>query len=103
MARKEDKPVMSDAARTLSFGLTMGQPTKPPSRIITPAGTPRTQGKALDIGEAITRAQMDEYRDASEAKAAGRESPRLVFAFWACLVIIGGMSAYFLVKALLAP
>jgi hypothetical protein len=102
MAQKEARPVMCDAVHTLVFGLTMAQPTRQPRPLITPPGQVRTQGKAVDIGEAITRSQVDEYRDATEAKAAGQESPRLVFAYWACLIVTGVGCLYFFVRGLVS-
>ncbi|TDD29224.1 hypothetical protein E1218_04990 [Kribbella turkmenica] len=100
MAQKETRPQMGDAVHTLVFGLTMAQPTRQPRPLVTPPGQARTQGKAVDIGEAITRSQVDEYRDASEAKAAGRESPRLVLAYWVCLIATGIGCLYFFIATL---
>lgn len=102
MAQKEARLVVNDAVYTLVFGLTVAQPTHQPRPLITPPGQARTQGKAVDIGEAITRSQVDEYRDATEAKAAGHESRRLVFAYWACLIATGVGCLYFFVKALVS-
>jgi hypothetical protein len=102
MAQQEPKPVMGDAIHTLVFGLMMAEPTRRPRPLITPPGQARTQGKAVDIGEAITRSQVDEYRDATEAKAAGHESPRLVFAYWACLIATAVGGLYFFVEALVS-
>lgn len=45
--------------------------------------------RVIDIGAAITQPMVDEYREATEARLAGRTSRRLTVAFWTCLILIG--------------
>lgn len=67
-----------------------------------PVAAPRpTPVREEDVGAVITRQQMDEYRDAAEAKAQGRESPRLVVAAFICRVLIIGAVVAVLVLTLL--
>ncbi|GAB3838216.1 hypothetical protein [Kribbella italica] len=62
----------------------------------------QSRPSVIDIGAAITQPMLDEYREASEARDAGLTSPRLTFAFWACLVVIGGLILFGAVYGLLA-
>lgn len=45
-------------------------------------------GVAMDIGEMLTRDQMDEYREARERRERGEATPRLDWAARACVVLL---------------
>lgn len=56
--------------------------------------------RVIDIGAAITQPMLDEYREATEARLAGRTSPRLTAAFWGCLFAIGALIVFGVVYAI---
>lgn len=65
-------------------------------------GPPKPPRGVVDIGAAITQPMLDEYRDASVAKAAGKESPRLVAAYWACLLGVAALILILVVRGLVS-
>lgn len=59
----------------------------------------KVRPRPIDIGAAITSVQMDEYREVSEARAAGRDLRRLDAAAFICRWMIYLTIISLLVKA----